>query len=857
MKHASSLFSYRRTSVCTAHAMFCLFLYVFTSHDLVAKDYFDPSLLSLMGQDEIDLDLFTRVGAVPEGEYLVDIYLNGGYITSQSVLFLNNEDGVSIAQLTPAQLKSYGVDLSGVDVVNDDTSIGELSALIPYAKSLFSLPQLRLDLVVPQIYIRKVVSGYIDPSMLDNGVMAAMFNYSVNVSKNRQAVSDNISGTESLNVYTNLNGGLNVGPWRIRSSINFIQSQMSGSQYSNTMKSAQLSGTHLYRSIPELSAVLDMGQINTGGEVLDSVPLIGAKLTLDDSMQPWLQRGFSPVISGVAQSNALVTITQNGNVIHQSNVSPGPFQIDDLYQAGSAGDLVVTLAESDGSKRIWTEAYSSLPMMLQQNSSRYEIAVGYYDNNAAQDVEQPAVAMGSFAIGLPHAITLYSGALLSQKYQSLAFGSGVSLGLFGALSADITGAKASLPRGRSDVLGASYRVKYSKSMLSTGSSVDLTSYRYATSDYYSFNDVNNVNALSDDNIPWSKGRKRSSLQVNLSQSLGRFGSMSLRGSLDDYWDVSDVQKSLSTTFNSRYDAISYNIAYSLDRRVVDNAMPINRQISFNISVPISIFAANDVTQGKYLSYSINHGNDGRASQYINGSGSTDDLSYSVSAGMGNLGQTTTGSVGLGYNTDWANLSGGYNIDQYSQGINVSLSGGTLIHEGGITFAQYLGDTIGLVRVADVEGVASSSSTTMTDSAGHALVPYMSAYNKNVISLDPTTLPGDVDVSRNSVNVYPTRGAVVLADFKPRRGYQAFVTLPYKNGVVPFGATVELESDKESRSIVGEGGEVYLTGLPQKGILNVKWGSAPDKQCHAKIVLPSDTVESNQQDDILQISARCQ
>lgn len=853
---AASSSSQWKKSLFATHMLVYLLVCGFSNNEVSAQDYFDPSLLSLIGQDEVDLELFTKAGSVPEGEYLVDVYLNDNLVASQNIFFKNNEDGIAIPQLTPAQLMNYGINLSGLKEVNEDTPIGDLSTLIPYAKSVFSLQQLRLDLTVPQMYINKIISGYIDPSMLDNGVVAALFNYNVNISKNKQASRENDAGNEALNIYTNLNGGLNAGPWRLRTSMSFSQSQMSGSQYSNIMRSAQISGTHVYRSIPEISAVLDMGQINTGGEVLDGVPLIGAKLTSDDAMRPWLQRGFSPVISGVAQSNALLTITQNGRIIHQSNVAPGPFEIDDLYQAGSAGDLVVTLTESDGSKRVWTEAYSSLPMMLQQNSSRYEIAVGRYDNNGAQDVEQPAVAMGSFAVGLPHAITLYSGALLAKNYQSLALGTGFSLGYFGALSADVTAAKASLPEASSDAIGASYRVKYSKSMLSTGSSVDLTSYRYATSDYYSFSDVNTINAITDDESPWSKGRKRSSWQMNLSQSLGNVGSMSLRGSLDDYWNVSDVQKNLSATFNSSYKGISYNIAYSLDRRIGDNEMPINRQLSLNLSVPLSLFAANDTTRGQYLNYSMNKGNDGRTSQYVTGSGSVDALSYSVSAGIGNQGQTSTGAVGLGYNTDWANLSGGYNIDQYSQGINGSLSGGMVIHQEGITFSQYLGDTIGLVSVQDVEGVASSSSTSTTDSSGHALIPYMNAYNKNVVSIDPMSLPGDVDVSRNSVNIYPTRGAVVLAEFKPRKGRQAFLTLAYQDGVVPFGASIEVEGDKESRTIVGEGGEVYLTGLPQEGVLNVKWGSEADKRCRVELSLPAESAAGSQQ-DILQMSARCQ
>ncbi len=47
-----------------------------------------------------------------------------------------------------------------------------------------------------------------------------------------------------------------------------------------------------------------------------------------------------------------------------------------------------------------------------------------------------------------------------------------------------------------------------------------------------------------------------------------------------------------------------------------------------------------------------------------------------------------------------------------------------------------------------------------------------------------------------------------------------VTINYKNKAVPFGAVVTLEdenlNDKERRSsIVGDAGQVYITGLPKK------------------------------------------
>ncbi len=97
-------------------------------------------------------------------------------------------------------------------------------------------------------------------------------------------------------------------------------------------------------------------------------------------------------------------------------------------------------------------------------------------------------------------ITAYGGLLIANGYTSGVIGSGVSLGLLGALSADVTLARANLDK---TYHGQSYRVRYSKSLLSTGTSFDLTALRYSTKDYYDFSDYNNSGyELREGIAPW-------------------------------------------------------------------------------------------------------------------------------------------------------------------------------------------------------------------------------------------------------------------------------------------------------------------------------------------------------------------
>ena len=70
-------------------------------------------------------------------------------------------------------------------------------------------------------------------------------------------------------------------------------------------------------------------------------------------------------------------------------------------------------------------------------------------------------------LGAGGEFTLYGGFQESAKYQSIAGGLGRNLGDIGALSSDVTQAW-SHPQGEKKQAGQSWRIRYSKNMLATG-----------------------------------------------------------------------------------------------------------------------------------------------------------------------------------------------------------------------------------------------------------------------------------------------------------------------------------------------------------------------------------------------------
>ncbi|MGY3957792.1 fimbria/pilus outer membrane usher protein, partial [Aeromonas salmonicida] len=74
----------------------------------------------------------------------------------------------------------------------------------------------------------------------------------------------------------------------------------------------------------------------------------GVNLANDERMLPPSLQGYAPEVSGIAKTNAKVTISQSGRIIYETNVPAGPFRIQGL-DSSVRGRLDVRVEEQDGS----------------------------------------------------------------------------------------------------------------------------------------------------------------------------------------------------------------------------------------------------------------------------------------------------------------------------------------------------------------------------------------------------------------------------------------------------------------------------------------------------------------------------
>ncbi|WP_369311908.1 fimbria/pilus outer membrane usher protein [Providencia rettgeri] len=816
-----------------------------------AEPYFDPALLNLpAGTDinNIDLSAFAHSDSVTPGRYMVTMKINKEDIGQKEIYFSQNNQGTIEPELTPAMLDDFGVNVQGIPALKSmpaTQKIESLSSIIPNAQVQFDVAKLTLNLNIPQIAMKQARRGAVPLELLDQGIPGLLLNYQLNGS--RQEFTGGIGGkTKNNSFFANLTGGLNLGPWRLRTQYFYLENESKFDGTSARNRQNEFNNTTVSRDIQRLDSEIVMGETSSLNDVLDSVPLKGVRLLSNEQMLARGDRGFAPQIRGIANSNARVSISQNGNTIYQTYVAPGPFVINDLYPTGTAGDLEVSIHEENGTVRVFTQAFSSLPVMQRAGTFKYEVAAGQYNGGITEGNKRSNFLMGTLIYGLPKAITLYSGFLGAEHYWTGIVGTGFSLGTFGAMSLDATHASATINGDKK--YGQSFRVRYSKNLSDFGTSIDLTALRYSTKDYYSFADFNQAGYRLKDNVaPWLGGRERSSFQSYINQSIGKWGSIYFRGMRSDYWGRKDTVTTLGVGYSGLYKGVSYGLDYSISRTQGDGNWPENRQVSVNIGIPFSLFSNKKDIENINSNFQISHDNHGRTYQQVGVNGQLLDnkFTYQLNESGDNRDQKTSSSLNVGYQGSKGYLGGGYSYSSESQLTHIGAYGGVVIHPGGVSFGQYIGNSAAVIYAPDAAGTSINNGSAIVDSRGYAILPNIMEYSQNIVSLDVNTLPENVESKETSTNLYPTKGALVKANFKTLKGYQAMITL---NSIqtIPMGSVASLKQDDQDAynaisGIVGDNGRVYLSGLPEKGILTVVWGKASAEQCQA----PFDMTQSSE------------
>ncbi|MCR1552740.1 fimbria/pilus outer membrane usher protein [Enterobacter cloacae] len=830
-------------------AMFIALAFGGSSTSLYASVAFNTELIELdnPGMDKADLSAFESGSQAP-GIYHVDIIVDDAFLETGDIQFTASKADNGDASLQPclslAQLKRWGVKTALFPALDAEKSECVNLQAIPQASADFQFAAQRLVLSIPQAAIDLPARGYVPPEMWDEGITAAMLNYSLSGANSRARAGEGVSSNTQ---YANLRPGVNIGPWRLRNYTTWSRDAAGKDQWDMVY-------SYLQRAVIPLKAQLTLGDSSAPADVFDSVPFRGVQLASDDDMLPDSLKGYAPVVRGIARTNAQVVIRQNGYQIYQSYVAPGAFEITDMYPTGGAGDLDVTIKEADGSEQHFTLPYASVPVLQREGRLKYALTGGQY-RAYNSSVEKTPFGQVSGIYGLRNGITLYGGVQGSGKYQSFAVGTGKNMGDFGALSADVTQAWSTLAH-TAKTQGQSLRARYSKNVLNTGTNFSIAGYRYSTRGYYGLQDV--LDSYADSSA--LQNRRRNRVELTMSQTLGdERGALTLSAAREDYWNTDKSMASWSVGYNNDWNNISYGVTWTYSK----NGGPTSsgsgstktydhdQLLAFTVSVPLDKFLPQT-----WANYGLNTSKNNGTTHSIGMNGvalNNSALNWNIQQGYGTDGVGYTGTLNGDYKGTYGEVTAGYGYDKHSERLNYGVQGGILAHADGITLSQPLGETNALIKAPGAHGVnIRNQSGVRTDYRGYTVVNNLSVYRKNDLALDPENMPDDVELEINTRTVTPTRGAVVKADYLSKVGRRVLMTLTTHGQFVPFGAVVTLADDDKSSFIVGDRGQVYLTGLRDQGTVLATWGHQPHQQCRADFSLPN----GSQYGGITDISVSC-
>ncbi|MGU9857266.1 fimbria/pilus outer membrane usher protein [Pseudomonas sp. LF245] len=830
---------------------------VLTSSDTVSAPSltFDLQAFSSQVAPNVDISRFNTHNLMSPGIHRVDIVVNGQRQGRRTLEFVARDAANDAQPCVDLELLALlGVDPGRPSITSPalQQPCTSLEQWLPLATSSIDAGALEWSVSIPQASLKRRARGYVDPAYWDDGIDAGLLNYTF-------SASTRTSGEGADRRYLGLTSGINLGSWRLRHQ---------GAQAWNSrtgLQRYQHTATYLQRSIAPWQAQLTLGDSFSGGKVLEGVRLRGLSLATDERMRAQSLQGYAPQVHGIAESIATVTIRQNGFIVYETTVAPGPFVIGDLYATGYGGDLTVNVVQADGRRSSFIVPWSVAPQLLRVDTHSFNLNLGQVRQYGQTD-SSPRVFQASLAQGVSNYLTLYGGGSFTEGHHLTKLG--VALGTpFGAFSLDGSQSHTRLPR-QPNLAGRSVGIGYSHSLPASGTHLTLAMYRYSTRGYLGLNDALNLRERARD----ARGsqdfaRQKSRMDLTISQELGQ-GTLSLYGSSVDFWRRQDGrQTSFTLSYGSQWRGVSWNLSAQrariedtrlalTDRESSDEVFfgsvgqrgRLDNRLMLTLSMPLggSLHAPSINT-----TLSRDRG-DRRGSQQqlgISGLlGEFGEASYGLS-GTRSRAEGETFNIANAYatvRTGVGQLRGGYAQARNGTQLSFSAEGGVIAHADGITWGPRMGEASALVQAPDAQGARlGGAGGVRIDRRGFGVVPSLRAFHGNSIAIDPRGMAVDVELKESVQRVVPTAGAVTRLTFETLSGRAVVIRAQQTNGKpLPFAAQVLDEQGREV-GVIGQASKAFVRGIAERGTLAVVWGKAAADRCFIAYRLPTPTSTQRQ------------
>jgi outer membrane usher protein len=542
-----------------------------------------------------------------------------------------------------------------------------------------------------------------------------------------------------------------------------------------------------------MSSIRIGDSVSAGGPGVSPLRFGGVQYARNFAIQPGYVTMPLPVLSGSAAVPSVVDVYVNNALQGSQPVAPGPFELTNVPVQSGGGTVQLVTRDLLGRQIVSEQSYYASSVLLRRGLHDFSYEIGFLRDGFGTSSAGygPLMASTSHRYGLSDRITLEGHLQLSEATQMAGTGLSLSLSDLGAL-----GATASV--SRSD-RGTGAFVTASAERRSDGLSFGVRA-EYASAAYA-------FTGMSDDNRP-----ARISAQA--------FADLPLFGG--------------SVGFNlihrdRRGDAEDENVAGVFGNvRLTDGA-------SVQLFARRAVAGQRSTVLGAHLSLSLGGRRHAAASAEYRGGSLSHNISYqeAAPAGVGS-GYRASASVGNGtrtaetvytWNAHPASFTAHLSQVRGSTGVRLSASGAIGMIGARPFLSRALGESFAEVRVGRHPGVrvyADNQLVGVTGSDGRVVVPTLRPFDRNLIKIEESDLPLDVQLAATELEVRPfaRSGAIVSFDARRERGVLMQVRLE-DGSPLPPGALVRVEGGSAAY-VTASAGEVYMADLSGSARLVASW-----------------------------------
>ncbi|WP_337048600.1 fimbria/pilus outer membrane usher protein [Serratia fonticola] len=647
----------------------------------------------------------TQNNARQDHIFMVNISENGKHLPSPERVIMNG----SMIALPTETLDSLHIRYAGYQVKDHYVDIRKISGVT----AIYNAKTLELAIDIPPDWIPlqlvKIPDRWNSPYYAENVTPGFVFDYDIydEHPRNSSYFSSWMNGRYFNHFgYVNLSG-------------QYINLHQGGHGYSRFKR---LNTSWVFNNRNSAQKLI-LGDIQTdSGNGFGGVYMGGIQLRRDYTLRPDIVTYPSLRLRGTASTPSSLDFFVNGYRSASSHVDPGAYVINNIPFINGDGTMTVVTTDANGRQVSSRIPYSIQTDMLRPGLSDFNFSVGALRYNYGwQDDQYKNIALsGSYRYGMTDRLTALSHIEGADGLKMLGGGFQFNMNSWGRLDATVTMSDAQYSRrGAREYLGYSKQFQRANINIShirsSGGYRDLDSF---DSDYGS--------ALASD-------------QIFASYALGASAGVLGAGFIYQRDDIGITHKianlSYSTLVANLFSlSISYSKAFSEDR--ADNFMlGISLPFGSNTRIGVQNMQSNSNASTNVVSLTHNSGSD---------LGVDWDLNYSRerNADMGYRDMSATWKMPA-----FIASGGAYGYRDLTPW--VGLQGSVVFMDKSVFFTKAVGNAFVKVDTYGVEGVPyylDGALKGKTNNQGIGFISDVVPYEKNLVTIDPSYLPEDVNVT---------------------------------------------------------------------------------------------------------------